>query len=91
MCASRFSEAQARKSELSLDYSFEASPELGLSEWKESERYDAVTCMFAVHYFFVAEKALKQVGECFWSCGAGSPIDLWPRPHRLPGGGVSKC
>uniref|UniRef100_A0A1D2AEU8 mRNA (guanine-N(7))-methyltransferase n=1 Tax=Auxenochlorella protothecoides TaxID=3075 RepID=A0A1D2AEU8_AUXPR len=56
----RFSEAQARKSELSLDYSFEASPELGLSECKESERYDAVTCMFAVHYFFVAEKALKQ-------------------------------
>ncbi|RMZ57007.1 hypothetical protein APUTEX25_002239, partial [Auxenochlorella protothecoides] len=55
-----FSEAQARKSELSLDYSFEASPELGLSECKESERYDAVTCMFAVHYFFVAEKALKQ-------------------------------
>jgi len=38
------------------------TPALGLSEWREERQYDAVTCMFAIHYFFVSEQALKQVG-----------------------------
>lgn len=56
----RFAEARAKRPELELDYSFVATPELGLSEWKEPAPYDAVTCMFAAHYFFVSEAALKQ-------------------------------
>ena len=37
------------------------SPQLGASEWREARQYDVVTCMFAIHYFFVTEQALKQV------------------------------
>lgn len=33
---------------------------LGIEEFREPEQYDAVTCMFALHYFFVSEKALKR-------------------------------
>ena len=39
---------------------FEDSPNLGIKEWKEPQQYDVVTCMFALHYFFVSETALKQ-------------------------------
>lgn len=46
---------------LQLRAEFVASPELGLSEWKEPHQYDAVTCMFAIHYFFVSEAALRQL------------------------------
>lgn len=38
-------------------------PQLGVSEWREDRQYDVVTCMFAIHYFFVTEQALKQVGR----------------------------
>ena len=37
-----------------------ASPDLGQKPWAEPRLYDAVTCMFAIHYFFVSEAALKQ-------------------------------
>ena len=40
---------------------FVATPELGQKEWKEPREYDAVTIMFAIHYFFDSEAALKQL------------------------------
>jgi len=39
---------------------FTDTPDLGIKEWKEPREYDVVTCMFALHYFFVSESALKQ-------------------------------
>jgi 2-polyprenyl-3-methyl-5-hydroxy-6-metoxy-1,4-benzoquinol methylase len=39
---------------------FMDSSVLGIEEFREEELYDAVTCMFALHYFFVSQKALKQ-------------------------------
>lgn len=41
-----------------LEAEFEDTELLGLSLWKESQQFDAVTCMFAIHYFFVTERAL---------------------------------
>lgn len=41
-----------------MEAEFEASDLLGLSLWKEPRQYDVVTCMFAIHYFFVTERAL---------------------------------
>lgn len=32
---------------------------LGQQEWKEELQFDAITCMFAIHYFFESEKAIK--------------------------------
>lgn len=43
-----------------LEAEFVATPALGQEPWKEPRMYDAVTCMFAIHYFFVSEAALKQ-------------------------------
>lgn len=42
---------------------FEVSSQLGVSEWRdpEGQLYDNVTCMFALHYFFASELALKQM------------------------------
>ncbi len=40
---------------------FVATPDLGQKEWKEQRRYAAVTIMFAIHYFFDSEEALKQL------------------------------
>jgi hypothetical protein len=37
---------------------FEDSDQLGQGEWREGVPFDAVTCMFAIHYFFVSEQAL---------------------------------
>lgn len=34
------------------------SDQLGVSEWREGQHFDVVTCMFAIHYFFVSEHAL---------------------------------
>lgn len=67
----RYKEAREKRPDLALDYVFEATPELGLSEWKEARTYDVVTCMFAAHYFFVSEAALKQVCMCGWMGGWG--------------------
>ena len=39
---------------------FADSKFLGIKEVKEPRQYDVVTCMFALHYFFVSEPALKQ-------------------------------
>lgn len=57
----RFDELLQQQPGLQLRAEFVASPELGLSEWKEPQQYDAVTCMFAIHYFFVSEAALRQL------------------------------
>lgn len=38
---------------------FEDTPLLGQREWREELQYDAITCMFAIHYFFESEKAIK--------------------------------
>ena len=57
----RFEEARAKRSSLNLNYEFVDTPLLGLEEWREPRQYAAVTCMFAIHYFFVSESALKQV------------------------------
>ena len=43
-----------------MDVDFVATPDLGQKPWHEPRQYDAVTCMFAIHYFFVSEAALKQ-------------------------------
>ena len=32
---------------------------LGQAEWTDGQQYDVVTCMFAMHYFFDSESALK--------------------------------
>ena len=32
---------------------------LGQKQWREELQYDAITCMFAIHYFFESEKAIK--------------------------------
>lgn len=44
-----------------LQCTFECTSHLGLSEWKDpssSVMYDAVTCMFALHYFCGSEQSL---------------------------------
>ena len=46
-----------------MQVEFVASSELGQSKWEEPQQYDAVTCMFAIHYFFVSEAALRQLLE----------------------------
>lgn len=57
----RFEESAAKVGPtLKLQADFEDTTALGLKEWKEPRQYDVVTCMFAIHYFFVAEKALRQ-------------------------------
>lgn len=52
------SEAAVLYADAVLEAEFLASPELGLSVWQEPREYDAVTCMFALHYFFASEKTL---------------------------------
>ena len=58
----RYEEARGkhRQTPLSTLCEFIDTPNLGLEEWKEPQQYDVVTCMFALHYFFVSEAALKQ-------------------------------
>lgn len=41
-----------------LEAEFEATEELGRSEVRLSRQFDAVTCMFAIHYFFASERSL---------------------------------
>ncbi|KAG1676935.1 hypothetical protein FOA52_014811 [Chlamydomonas sp. UWO 241] len=38
---------------------FEVCDALGTAEWTDGQEYDVVTCMFAMHYFFEEEEALK--------------------------------
>ncbi len=45
-----------------MDAEFEVSSQLGTAEWRDGGRqYDAVTCMFALHYFFASERSLQQM------------------------------
>lgn len=51
-----------------------------MSEWREERQYGVVTCMFAIHYFFVTERALKQVraaGNCGGRRQLGAPAEAW--------------
>eukprot|EP00887_Chlorella_sp_A99_P001412 scaffold8.g1412.t1 len=58
----RFEEARAKHGDPGLDYTFEDTPSLGLADWSSGRAFDIVTCMFAIHYFFVTEAALQQAG-----------------------------
>ena len=42
-----------------IEAEFEDTPLLGQQEWREPKQFDAITCMFAIHYFFASEKAIK--------------------------------
>lgn len=44
-----------------LRVEFGVTDTLGSGQWREPFQYDAVTCMFAVHYFFLAEDTLKVI------------------------------
>eukprot|EP00192_Tetraselmis_astigmatica_P011523 CAMPEP_0117693476 /NCGR_PEP_ID=MMETSP0804-20121206/26897_1 /TAXON_ID=1074897 /ORGANISM="Tetraselmis astigmatica, Strain CCMP880" /LENGTH=374 /DNA_ID=CAMNT_0005507025 /DNA_START=305 /DNA_END=1427 /DNA_ORIENTATION=- len=50
-----------RRNPIQTFVEFEDTEQLGLGEWQEPEPFDAVTCMFAIHYFFVSEAALKNM------------------------------
>ena len=78
-----FAEAQAKRQQLELAYEFVDSPQLGAAEWREARQYDVVTCMFALHYFFVTEQALKQVRGGGAACRAGLGC--------VQGGGGGEC
>ena len=41
-----------------LEAEFQATEELGKSEVRLQRQFDAVTCMFAIHYFFASERSL---------------------------------
>lgn len=56
----RYSTAVEQKGSIGTFCEFMDSPLLGIEEYRDGKLYDAVTCMFALHYFFVSEKALKQ-------------------------------
>ncbi len=60
----RYEEALQKRNTTCLRCDFVATPDLGLREWREEEVFDVVTSMFAIHYFFVSEQALKQVLTC---------------------------
>lgn len=72
----RFAEAVKKRPGQELRYEFVDSSLLGTAEWKEAVQYDVITCMFAIHYFFVTEQALKQVlweAACWLSDWLGLP------------------
>ena len=54
------------------------SDQLGQGEWREGAPFDAVTCMFAIHYFFVSERALdtflRNVATNLREGGPPSPV-----------------
>jgi mRNA (guanine-N7-)-methyltransferase len=67
-----------------MQVEFVASSELGQSKWEEPQQYDAVTCMFAIHYFFVSEAALRQLLENVVSnLKAGMPFQNLLKPLLL--------
>lgn len=43
---------------LLLEAEFEATEDLGKREVRLGRQFDAVTCMFAIHYFFASEQSL---------------------------------
>ncbi len=42
-----------------LDADFEQNEHLGDEEIQEEQEFDAITCMFAIHYFFEQEGMIK--------------------------------
>lgn len=56
----RYKKALEGKKSVGTFCDFMDSSLLGIEEFKDGTLYDAVTCMFALHYFFVSEKALRQ-------------------------------
>ena len=46
-----------------LQAEFVDSDQLGASERQEPQQYNAITCMFAIHYFFVSPAALHRFME----------------------------
>ena len=46
-----------------VEADFIATTDIGKRVWKDEEPYDAVTCMFALHYFFGSESAAKATLE----------------------------
>lgn len=66
---------------------FEATDKLGKEALVEARKYDAVTCMFAIHYFFVSEDAitmfLRNVANNLKDGVSLQPVDF-RACHRLP-------
>ena len=56
----RYQETRRKRPGAATVCEFADTPTLGLQEWKDERLYDSVTCMFALHYFFVTETALRQ-------------------------------
>ncbi|KAK9847375.1 hypothetical protein WJX84_002918 [Apatococcus fuscideae] len=61
----RYQELLTRKPNLGQRFraDFEPSDILGVRDWMDepgAPKYDIVSCMFAIHYFFVTEAGLKQ-------------------------------
>lgn len=59
----RFQEMKVKRRNMNrgadIQADFEDTPMLGQKQWREELQYDAITCMFAIHYFFESEKAIK--------------------------------
>eukprot|EP00884_Botryococcus_braunii_P022897 jgi/Botrbrau1/9291/Bobra.0111s0016.1 len=81
----RYEDAIHEKPDAILIADFEASDKLGVEPLFEARKYDAVTCMFAIHYFFVSEKAitmflknvssnLREGGYFFGTCPEGKAV-----------------
>lgn len=56
----RYKEALSRRPDAVTRCEFADTPNLGIQELREPRQYDIITCMFALHYFFVSEAALRQ-------------------------------
>lgn len=56
----RYLEAVAKRPGRVTLCEFEDTSKLGVEEWRDERQYDVITCMFALHYFFVSEAALRQ-------------------------------
>ena len=88
--------SQSCAGEGALTAEFVASPDLGQKEWREPRQYAAVTVMFAIHYFFDSEAALKQLlhnvvinlkpGASCWLRRTVAP-GVWLAPETERGGG----
>eukprot|EP00873_Tetraselmis_striata_P007411 jgi/Tetstr1/427675/TSEL_017800.t1 len=48
-----------QRGQVCTNVEFEDTDQLGLGAFVDAQPYDTVTCMFAIHYFFASESALK--------------------------------
>jgi len=55
----RYREAKKKRPGSALEAKFNHCEVLGTKELKWESKFDVVTCMFAIHYFFVSEPAIK--------------------------------